>query len=100
MNLVIHLPMYREPGLEEEAETLSSLLAGDGSSSSNSKETVKTDAAKGTEIDLFSTWDSWHTIRTVCKYSGRLFVALRIPTRAPAKDLQDRCFSEPLHYLT
>ncbi|KAL0470879.1 protein arginine N-methyltransferase [Neurospora intermedia] len=100
VNLVIHLPMYREPGLEEEAETLSSLLAGDGSSSSNSKEAVKTDAAKGTEIDLFSTWDSWHTIRTVCKYSGRLFVALRIPKRVPEKDLQERWFSEPLHYLT
>nr|CAB91373.1 related to SHK1 KINASE-BINDING protein [Neurospora crassa] len=82
------------------AQTLSSLLAGDGSSSSNSKETVKTDAAKGTEIDLFSTWDSWHTIRTVCKYSGRLFVALRIPKRVPEKDLQERWFSEPLHYLT
>ena len=29
------------------------------------------------KADLFGTWDAWHTIRTVCKYSQRLFVGKR-----------------------
>ncbi|KAM7209573.1 hypothetical protein V8F20_000311 [Naviculisporaceae sp. PSN 640] len=88
INLIIHMPMYREPGLEEKTETLSSTFG-------------KTEAAKNTaEIDLFSAWDSWNTIRTMSEYSNRLFLALRIPRRLPEKDLQNRWFAEPLHYLT
>ncbi|KAJ4307072.1 hypothetical protein N0V88_000447 [Collariella sp. IMI 366227] len=52
------------------------------------------------EIDIFTAWDSWHTIRSVCNYSIRLFVALRIPRRVPEKALQERWFSEPLHFLS
>lgn len=63
VNIIIHLPMYREPGLEETAETLSSLLQADG----EKQEEL-------TDIDIFTTWDSWHTIRSVCEYSPRLFV--------------------------
>ncbi|KAH6621244.1 PRMT5 arginine-N-methyltransferase-domain-containing protein [Chaetomium sp. MPI-SDFR-AT-0129] len=88
-NVIIHMPMYREPGLGEKVETLSSIFGpGDG---------PKEDTG---EIDLFSAWDSWHTIRSVCNYSMRLFVALRIPKRVPEKTLQERWFAEPLHYLT
>ncbi|KAK3683681.1 methyltransferase-like protein [Podospora appendiculata] len=89
-NLIIHMPMYREPGLDEKAEMLSSLFA-----DANGAE-----ACAVKEIDLFTAWDSWHTIRSVCKYSTQLFVALRIPRRLPEKDLQDRWFAEPLHYLS
>jgi len=64
VNIVIHLPMYREPGLEEKAETLSSLL----------DNTTGTAPASFKEIDIFTTWDTWHTIRSVCSYSTRLFV--------------------------
>ena len=115
VNIVIHLPMYREPGLEEKAETLSSLL----------DNTTGTAPASLKEIDIFTTWDTWNTIRSVCSYSTRLFVgtsmsfiisptqallwldtyltfrtALRVPKRVPEKDLQQRWFAEPLHYLT
>ncbi|KAL2149528.1 hypothetical protein VTH82DRAFT_8179 [Thermothelomyces myriococcoides] len=89
-NIIIHLPMYREPGLEEKVETLSSTFGPESGAGPNAKK----------EIDLFSTWDSWNTIRSVCCYSMRLFVALRIPRRVPERPLQDRWFAEPLHYLT
>jgi protein arginine N-methyltransferase 5 len=89
-NIVIHMPMYREPGLDETAETLSDILVPENG--------PKEDGPK--EIDLFTAWDSWHTIRSICNYSMRLFVALRIPRRVPEKPLQDRWFAEPLHYLT
>ncbi|KAI8949904.1 methyltransferase-like protein [Xylaria longipes] len=88
VNLIVHLPMYREPGLEEKVAQLSiSDEAGD-----------KSQASK--EIDIFTTWDSWHVIRTACDYDAKLFVALRIPRVLPAKELQTRWFSEPLQYLT
>lgn len=62
MNLIVHLPMYREPGLEEKVAQLSI-----------SKEApAKTQTSE--EIDIFTTWDSWHTIRTVCEYDAKLFV--------------------------
>ncbi|KAK0706612.1 methyltransferase-like protein [Lasiosphaeria miniovina] len=90
-NLIIHMPMYREPGLEEKAETLTSLF----------KESNGPEDVNAGEIDLFSAWDSWNTIRLVCNYSTRLFyIAVRIPRRLPEKELQERWFAEPLHYLT
>ncbi|KAI0007529.1 Skb1 methyltransferase [Xylariaceae sp. FL0662B] len=88
VNFIIHLPMYREPGLEENVALLS-LSSGSPAASS-----------QGEEIDLFSTWDSWHMIRTVCEYDTRLFIALRIPRVLPEKELQTRWFCEPLQYLT
>lgn len=90
VNLIIHIPMYREPGLEEVSETLTDKIHG---KKDNDNETA-------TEIDLFGAWDSWHTIRSICNYNIRLFVALRIPKRLPEKELQTRWFAEPLHYLT
>ncbi len=62
VNLIIHMPMYREPGLEEKQETLSG----------PSQPAVEADPEE--DIDLYSAWDSWHTIRTVCEYNMRLFV--------------------------
>ncbi|KAI3329524.1 methyltransferase-like protein [Ustulina deusta] len=88
VNLIVHLPMYREPGLEEKVSQLSV-----------SKGTpVNVQPAE--EIDIFTSWDSWHVIRTVCDYDARLSVALRIPRVLPAKELQMRWFSEPIQYLT
>ncbi|KAI8634490.1 protein arginine N-methyltransferase [Xylariaceae sp. FL1651] len=88
VNLIIHLPMYREPGLEEKAVQLST-PSGNPDVSRN-----------GEDIDIFSSWDSWHVIRTVCEYDVRLSVALKIPRVLPEKELQTRWFSEPLQYLT
>ncbi|KAI1340009.1 PRMT5 arginine-N-methyltransferase-domain-containing protein [Xylariaceae sp. FL0016] len=88
VNIIIHLPMYREPGLEERVAQLS--LSDD---TKNGKQSSK-------EIDLFSTWDTWHVIRTICEYDARLFVALKIPRSLPEKQLQTRWFSEPLQYLS
>jgi protein arginine N-methyltransferase 5 len=90
-NIIIHMPMYREPGLEEKVETLSSIFNPGSDSAGDDKKK---------EVDLFGAWDSWNTIRSVCSYSMRLFVAIRIPRRVPEKTLQERWFAEPLHYLT
>ncbi|KAL2016516.1 hypothetical protein VTK56DRAFT_3444 [Thermocarpiscus australiensis] len=90
-NIIIHMPMYREPGLDEKSQTLSSIF---------SSEHQGEEADPKKEIDLFSAWDTWNTIRSVCNYSMRLFVALRISRRVPEKDLQERWFAEPLHFLT
>jgi type II protein arginine methyltransferase len=65
LNFVIHLPMYREPGLEEGTSTLSTELLKNGSAPA---------PEKGDDIDIFSSWDSWHVIRSVCEYDARLFV--------------------------
>ncbi|ROW10723.1 hypothetical protein VPNG_05120 [Cytospora leucostoma] len=92
VNVIIHMPMYREPGLEEKAKLLSEELEG---TSSTDKGVSQDD-----EINLFGAWDTWHTIRSVSEYSNRLFVALRVPRRLPEKELQTRWFAEPLHYLT
>ncbi|RYP68965.1 hypothetical protein DL771_006387 [Monosporascus sp. 5C6A] len=88
VNLIIHIPMYREPGLEEQVPVLSA--------SEISEEQPQAEQ----EIDLFSSWDSWHTIRSICEYDQRLYVALRIPRMLPEAELQTRWFSEPLQYLT
>lgn len=62
ISLIIHLPMYREPGLEEKVAQLS-ISNGTEDKSQSTK-----------EIDIFTSWDSWHVIRTVCEYDARLFV--------------------------
>lgn len=59
LNIVIHTPMYREPGMESESQTLSF----DG-------ESVEPNDSK--DVDLFSTWDSWHHVRSFCEYNTRL----------------------------
>lgn len=65
VNIIIHISMYREPGLEEEAALLSTELLGfeDGAA----------DAGESAEVDLFGAWDTWHTIRSACHYSNRLY---------------------------
>ena len=63
VNIIIHMPMYREPGLEETSGTLTTIIHG-----------KKNDEGAVKEIDLFSAWDSWHTIRSICDYNIRLFV--------------------------
>ncbi len=69
-NIIIHLPMYREPGLEEQAESLTSVVGSASATTSNMDESGSADK----EIDLFGAWDTWNTIRSICEYSLRLFV--------------------------
>lgn len=62
MTIQIHTPMYREPNKESIVETLSSLSLNE----------AKVEASNN--IDLYTAWDSWHQIRTVCSYNQRLMV--------------------------
>ncbi|KAK5997240.1 Protein arginine N-methyltransferase skb1 [Cladobotryum mycophilum] len=87
LTFLIHLPMYREPNVAQ-VETLSSLQP---------QQSPETPAG---DVDIFTSWDSWNHIRSVCRYNMRLFVALKVPKVMPEKDLQNRWFAEPLHYLT
>ncbi|KAG6008516.1 hypothetical protein E4U21_004356 [Claviceps maximensis] len=91
LTFLIHMPMYREPVVEQATETLSSLEPEKGQSG-------ETDVSR--EIDLFAAWASWHHVRSTCNYNLRLYVALQIPRVMPEKDLQNRWFAEPMHYLT
>lgn len=65
-SIIVHIPMYREPDLDEKEELLSKTL---GVDKTENKEV-------NSEIDLFGAWDTWNTIRTVCCYSMRLFVGM------------------------
>jgi protein arginine N-methyltransferase 5 len=62
VNVIVHLPMYREPGLEEKVAQLSI--------SNGPQDKVSTSE----DIDIYSSWDSWHVIRSACDYDARLFV--------------------------
>lgn len=74
VNFTIHMPMYREPGLGETAATFAQA----------SKEPSGAESAASEEIDLFSAWDTWHSIRTICNYSQRLFVGMFHASLPPA----------------
>ncbi|KKF93458.1 Protein arginine N-methyltransferase skb1 [Ceratocystis platani] len=62
-NITIHMPMYREPGLDDSSPSLTETVHGTEAASK-----------KSSEIALFSVWDSWHFVRTFCEYNPRLFV--------------------------
>lgn len=61
LNFIIHMPMYREPGLEENVELLSTLSS-------------EPQGDDNKNIDIYSAWDSWHSVRSICEYNMRLFV--------------------------
>lgn len=61
LTFLIHMPMYREPGLKI-PKTLSSLQP------SNEPQDAST------EVDIFTSWDAWHHIRSVCNYDMQLYV--------------------------
>ncbi|KAL1303432.1 hypothetical protein AAFC00_006821 [Neodothiora populina] len=52
-----------------------------------------------TSSDSLRSWDAWELIRTVCKFHGRLSVALSIPQKLPSMEIQSRWFSEPLRLI-
>ncbi|RPB01911.1 Skb1 methyltransferase [Choiromyces venosus 120613-1] len=55
--------------------------------------------AEGEKYDEFSTWDTWNTIRTVCKYNSRLSLALQIPAELPTLHVMNRWFAEPIRVV-
>ena len=65
VNMAIHLPMY------DQGESETKDLIGDLASFVR-EEYVQSVAAK--EADLYSTWDSWNMIRSLCDYHSRLSI--------------------------
>ncbi|KAK3114017.1 hypothetical protein LTR53_008088 [Teratosphaeriaceae sp. CCFEE 6253] len=51
------------------------------------------------EPELFASWESWDTIRTICSYSNKLSIALEIPRVLPPLASQSRWYSEPVRML-
>jgi type II protein arginine methyltransferase len=80
LTFLIHMPMYREPSTQEPGQTLSSL------------DTSATSGTTEEEIDIFTTWDSWHHIRTVCNYNLRLYVGMWPISISPSKLQCQDCF--------
>lgn len=74
VNIIVHMPMYREPGLDEKVKLLSEELHAH-------KAVTKAASRDEEEVDLFGAWDTWHTIRSVCQYSTRLFVGKPLLTQ-------------------
>ena len=62
MTFLVHIPMYREPGTGSQVKTLVSLVD-DQPPPQESK-----------EVDIFTSWNSWNHMRSVCDYDMRLFV--------------------------
>ncbi|KAF2842358.1 arginine N-methyltransferas-like protein [Patellaria atrata CBS 101060] len=90
------LMQMREDSISSSADTMGSL-----SQFARQQYLEKASHASATEreADLFSTWDTWNVIRSVCKYSSRLSIALLLPKQLPPMPLQSRWFSEPLKEL-
>ncbi|KAK5955521.1 hypothetical protein OHC33_003161 [Knufia fluminis] len=49
---------------------------------------------------VFQAWQAWDTIRSVCKYSTRLNLALSITKSLPPLPVLSRWYSEPIRLLT
>ena len=69
-HLSIHItfPMIADPIEEPRAEM------GNLASQTRPEYIDEVDELRPQKPDMFGTWDAWNTIRTVCKYSNRLFV--------------------------
>lgn len=86
VNIIIHMPMYREPGLDEKVKLLSEELDA-------RKAVTNAGSRDDEEVDLFGAWDTWHTIRSVCQYSTRLFVGKTLLTQPSSTPLLCRSFA-------
>ncbi|KAF2088972.1 arginine N-methyltransferas-like protein [Saccharata proteae CBS 121410] len=88
----IMLPMADDP--QAEIDEMGDLAA------FAKEELLKGSGSRRGYVDMFGTWDAWNVIRTVCKYSAKLSVALTIPKQLPPMPVQNRWFSEPLRILS
>ncbi|MCJ1286356.1 methyltransferase protein [Xylographa opegraphella] len=95
-HLSIHVifPMIADPIDEPSAEM------GHLASQTRSEYIDEVDELRPQKPEMFGTWDAWNTIRTVCKYSNRLFVALSLPKEIPPLAVRSRWYSEPVKLLT
>ncbi|KAK8250993.1 arginine N-methyltransferase-like protein [Phyllosticta capitalensis] len=94
INIQILLPMIDDPNDEshDDVGNLSRFVRDEYLSTSEPKE--------NREVDIFGSWDAWNVIRTVCKYSQRVSVALTLPPQLPPAFVQRRWFSEPLRLIS
>ncbi|KAF1923983.1 protein arginine N-methyltransferase HSL7 [Didymella exigua CBS 183.55] len=56
-------------------------------------------AQQNTATAVWSSWEAWNTIRSVCAYPARLSLALELPRKLPALAVQARWFSEPVRLV-
>ncbi|KAI5795070.1 PRMT5 arginine-N-methyltransferase-domain-containing protein [Geopyxis carbonaria] len=53
----------------------------------------------GASYDELASWDNWNTIRTICKYSSQLQLALQMTPRLPHSSVIQRWFAEPIRII-
>lgn len=56
--------------------------------------------ASGKDNDPFQTWQAWDQVRSICRYSTRLFVALALQHDLPPAAVLSRWYSEPVRILS
>lgn len=65
LNIVISVPMAENQDGDEDVGDLANFAREDFS---------RAEAATETPENIYSSWDAWHIVRSVCKYSTKLFV--------------------------
>lgn len=75
IELVIHLPFTEEYAVDEQRNTVVP------------------------PSDLFSIWEVWNSIRTMCNYPKNLSLALQMPRYVPPEPVLSRWFSESVSML-
>lgn len=65
LNVVISVPMAENQDADEDVGNLANFARGEFS---------RAEAAIEAPQNAYSSWDAWHTVRSVCKYSTKLFV--------------------------
>ncbi|RKF65814.1 Protein arginine N-methyltransferase skb1 [Golovinomyces cichoracearum] len=90
IHISIHVPMY-DSEVDKKIIGDIALYARDPNQSQK--------LLKKKDCGSYDTWDTWNIVRSVCKYSPRLSVALELPKKLPDDLLQSRWFAEPLRVL-
>ncbi|KAE9975217.1 hypothetical protein BLS_002713 [Venturia inaequalis] len=60
---------------------------------------ISNDEDLSKSADPWSPWEAWNLIRSVCKYNGRLSVAISLPKHLPSSSIQSRWCCEPVRML-
>ncbi|EON61233.1 hypothetical protein W97_00446 [Coniosporium apollinis CBS 100218] len=96
LNLQILLPMAGDPSWDDSSAVMGDL----GPFARPEYLQVSAEEQRQEEKpSQLQSWDAWNVIRSICKYSSRLSVALSLPRHLPAMSLQSRWCSEPLRLL-
>ncbi|KAI9893353.1 MAG: methyltransferase protein [Vezdaea aestivalis] len=94
-SLVISMPLMELPnGFDNPDSGHLGLFARDANGFS-----FETSPSQPIRTDSMGSWDSWNVIRSLCRHSSRLYVALMMTRTLPSEPVLKRWISEPLRLL-